>query len=355
MKNYAVLAVGLLVTLFSLSLSPAAADDEAVDLSSIKTYLIENVVALDANASRLVSAAQVYYDLAAGVEFDYAALWSSRRLDVISALISARDAWITLSPLYEKVEGIVGGVPLPAFRELDINLDAGVSGADDPEGGVMFSLTLPDGRVLERPGNLFGVLESTIWGSRADYTSGVAADLNLNGELDFGDVLPDANVLLAAALTTREYTGVLVAEAEAWEPTIEDAFTALMVMIPTMDEFFSSWRETRFVKGADATRTDFVVISRLADIGDVLAGLQVIYDAVHGLIVSADAAREMQIRQDLRDLSDYVRRIYAQETGGRVFTPEEADELGREAQARAQRIAEQIVQVAAQLNIDLLE
>jgi hypothetical protein len=42
MKNYAVLAISLLVTLFSLSLSPAAADDEAVDLSSIKIYLLSH-------------------------------------------------------------------------------------------------------------------------------------------------------------------------------------------------------------------------------------------------------------------------------------------------------------------------
>ena len=111
---------------------------------------------------------------------------------------------------------------------------------------MTFDLTLPDGRVLARPGNLFGVLEGTLWGTVDAYTSGVAADLNLNASLDFGDVLPDANVLIAAAQTMDATTQDLVDASEAWQPTEADAFTALVVMVPTMNEYFAAWRDFAF-------------------------------------------------------------------------------------------------------------
>ena len=231
----------------------------------------------------------------------------------------------------------------------------GASGADDPEGGVTFDLTLRDGRVLPRPGNLFGVLESTLWTTRSDYSSGVAADLNLNSSADFGEQLPDAHVLLAAAETMENYTSDLVASAYAWQPTKEDAFTALVVMVPTMSEYFAAWRDSRFVTGDASEQAEFVVISRLADIEDILGGLMVVYDGVSPVISAADSAQDAQIRQGLTDLQAYVADLYGQEQDGRTYSPEEADLFGTEAQNRAQGIVGQITQVAALLSIDLPE
>lgn len=332
---------------------PAAAAQDAVDLSAIKTYLLENVALLQTSAGELEAAAQAYYDLAEAAGFDYAALWADNRAETAAALLQARDAWLTASPLYEQVEGVVAGVP--SLSEFDVILDAGASGAEDPEGGVPFDLMLADGRVLERPGNLFGVLESTLWGTEPEYSSGVQADLNLNSTLEFGEVLPDANVLLAAAETTQGYVNDLVASSEAWGPTTEDAFTALVVMVPTMSEYFAAWRDSRFVAGDASTQRDFVVISRLADIEDILGGLAVVYDSVSPMVAGTDAAQDTQIRDGLADLQGYVSGLYAEEQGGRVFTPEEADVFGSEAQGRAQAITGQIAQVAALLNIALPE
>jgi hypothetical protein len=47
--------------------------------------------------------------------------------------------------------------------------------------------------------------------------------------------------------------------------------------------------------------------------------------------------------------------LYSQEQEGRVFTPEEADFFGTEAQNRAQTLAGQIAQVAALLDVQLPE
>ncbi|MCU0497897.1 MAG: EfeM/EfeO family lipoprotein [Anaerolineae bacterium] len=343
--------IGLLMGLFVLPMGLFA--QETTDVGAIKTYLMTNVTALQTHATRLEQAALDYYNLAETAGFDYAALWSNERVETSVALLTAKDAWLIASPLYEQVEGVVAGVPL--LSQFDVELDAGVSGAEDPEGGVRFNLTLRDGRTLERPGNLFGVLESTLWGTREAYTTGVRADLNLNSSADFGETLPDAALLLAAAETFRATIDDLYQTAEGWTPTVEDAFTALVVMVPTMSEYFGSWRESRFVAGDDATQAEFVVISRLADIRDILGGLIVIYDSVSPLIEGVDPAQNSQIRQDLIDLQTYVNDLYTQEQEGRVFTPEEADLFGNEAQGRAQGIAGQIAQIAALLNIALPE
>jgi hypothetical protein len=209
--------------------------------------------------------------------------------------------------------------------------------------------------VLERPGNLFGILEAALWGTIPEYTSGVSGDLDANGSIDFGEVLPDAHLVRASAEMMSSMTASLLVDAEAWEPTTSDVFTALVVMVPTMSEYFGSWKESRFVSGEDATGTNFVVISRLADIQDILSGLEVIYAGVGPLVESADEAQHTQIETELTDLREYVADLYAQEQDGRQFTPEEADFFGSEAQDRAMQIAGQITQVAALLDIELAE
>jgi hypothetical protein len=337
--------------------APAAAtppEEAAVDLSGIKTYLVEQVRTLKEATSTVHTEAGNYYALAEAVDFDYEALWQNQAAEVTRILETARAAWIEASPLYEKAEGVVAGTP--TLAEYDVILDAGASGAEDPENAAPIDLTLPDGRVLPKPGNLFGVTESTLWGTFPDYTVGnVQADWNANGATDFGETLPDANVLVAVAEALDRTAGELLAAAEAWEPTTSDAFTALVVMVPTMSEYFASWRDSRFVAGEGSTQRDFVVISRLSDIQDILAGLEVVFAEVRTLVDTVDAAQAEQIATGLTDLRAFVAGIYQQEQDGKRFTPEEADTLGAEAQNRATAITGQISQIAAQLDIPIAE
>ncbi|MEZ4619019.1 MAG: imelysin family protein [Caldilineaceae bacterium] len=268
-------------------------------------------------------------------------------------LQQARSAWIATSPDYEKMEGIVAGTP--ALADFDVILDAGGSGADDPENAVPFDLTLPNGDVLPKPGNLFGVTESTLWGTGPAYTvAGLEADLNENGAIDFGEQLPDANVLKAAADALDSYAAELQAAGADWTPTPTEAFTALVVMVPTMNEYFGSLRhDSRFVAGASSTQRDFVAISRLADMGDILGGLEVVYGQVQPLVATVDAAQGEQIATGLTDLRTFVADIYAQEQAGKRYSPEEADLLGAEAQNRATAVTGQISQVAANWELSL--
>ena len=166
-------------------------------------------------------------------------------------------------------------------------------------------MTLPDGRVLPKPGNLFGVLESTFWGTYADFTSGIEADLDGNGTVDFGEKLPDANVLKAGADTLDKYTTELGTASSEWQPTESDAFTALVVMVPTMSEYFNSWKNSRFILGDASEQRDFVVISRLSDIQNILGSLQIVFGEVKPLVESTDAAQAAQIEQSLADLKSF--------------------------------------------------
>jgi hypothetical protein len=324
------------------------------DLAGIKTYLLDKLGSLKSATGNLSKSASSYYDMAKAVNFDYARLWSEKQADITRTIKEAREYWVAASPLYEQVEGIVAGVP--SLSEYDVILDAGTSGAEDPESAVPFDLTLPDGRVLPKPGNLFGVTESTLWGTYPDFTaSGVKVDYDGNGTTDFGDAMPEANILKAGAETLDKYATELVTSAGGWQPTAADAFTALVVMVPTMSEYFNSWKSSRFVSGEASEQRDFVAISRLADIVGILGGLQVVYAEVSPMVQKADAAADKQIEASMEDLKTFVQGVLDQEQGGKRFTPEEADLLGEDAQNRATAIAGQVSQVAAQLGITIAE
>lgn len=333
--------------------APVAAQAAPVaDLTSIKTYLVTKAFVLRTHTDALKRASTQYYYLAAAKQFNYEQLWAEQPALVVAALTDARAAWLASSPLYEQVEGIVAGVP--SLAEYDVILDAGASAAEGGDAVVPFDLVLPDGRVLVKPGNLFSVTESTLWGTEPAYiVSGLWADLNGDGVRDFGETLPDANVLYAGAAALDLYTGGLQGAADAWTPTAADAFTALVTMVPTMAEYFASWKESRFVKGEASTQRDFNVISRLADIQDILGSLQVVYAGISPLVRAVDATEDGRIAGGLSDLKAFVADIHAQEQAGRRFTPEEADLLGAEAQHRATALTGQIAQMAARLGIPL--
>jgi hypothetical protein len=357
LRVYQLLAIGTLI--LSACAPPAtttpqpASSRAGADLQGIKAYLNGKGAELKESTAGLKSASDRYYSLAQNAGFDYAALWSTQPDEARQAIEAARRAWIAASPLYEQMEGIVAGTP--SLAEYDLILDAGASGQEDPQNAVPFDLTLPDGRVLPKPGNLFGVTESALWGTFEDYGSGVPADWDGDGSLEFAETLPDAGVLKAASDALDDYTTRMLAAISAWEPSETDAFTALVVMVPTMSEYFDSWKNSRFVMGEESGQRDFVVISRLSDIQDILSSLQVVYTGVSPLIESEDPALSARIEQDLAELKDFVAGVYSEEQQGKNYTPEEADILGAETQNRATAIAGQISQVAARLNIEIAE
>jgi hypothetical protein len=347
--------VGAGIAVLAVLVAAALASEVAVaapqpQLRGVKQYLLRHTTQLRGFTADFQAAANRYYGAARAARFDYAKV--GRKLPARRDLLRLKAVWVHGNPLYERVEGIVAGTP--SLAVYDVILDAGSSAADDPASAVPFDLKLRDGRVLRKPGNLYNLTEGMLWGTVPTLVE-ARADLDGDGKREFGEVLPDADALLAAADAFVLYAGKLDRAARAWTPTPSDAFTAVVVMVPTMSEYFGQWKTSRFVLGERARAESFNVVSRLSDIGDILGGLRVIYAGIHPAIAKASAAQATQTKRDLDALYAYVGNLRAQERSGRRFTPQQADVLGREAQERGTAIAGQVSQAAARLRVEIVQ
>jgi hypothetical protein len=328
--------------------TPAAATPAGQDLSAIKTYLLDHTKRLQADVGKLRANAEAYHKLAASSGFDTKRLLAEHRDEAAKLMKDAKAIYIDSNPAYEEMEGVVAGVP--ELADYDVIIDAG-GDASDPETAVPFSIKTEDGRTFKQPGNLFFLVESSLYGTEPKFSA--KADLNGDGKVAFGESLPDARFYLAALKEFESQATELDASAKKWTPSEQDAMTALVVMTPTMSEYFEAWKNSRFVAGSKATEKSFVGASRLQDIADILGGLELIYANVETKIAEANPEQAKQTGQSLNRLEGFAARLRDQEASGKKFTAEDADTLGSEAQNRAEAIAGQITQAAKQLNIEL--
>jgi hypothetical protein len=332
----------------------APPEQAAANLGGVKDYLLQHTKQLTAFTAEFDADASNYFELSKATGFDDEQLWRTKRGEVAPLIRELRQSWIEGNPLYERVEGIVAGTP--SLARYDVILDAGSSAAEDPASAVPFDLELSDGTVLKQPGNLYNVTEGALWGTLPKgLPAGTPVDLDGDGRTEFGEVLPDAALLSAAAGQFVHYANELDEQSNAWRPSQSDAFTALVVMVPTMSEYFGQWKESRFVVGNRTDAESFNVVSRLSDINDILTGLGVIYSGVQPRISNVDGDSAKQTDRELADLKSFIDDLYTRERSGKRFTPEEADVLGTEAQERGTAIAGQVSQAAAALGVEIAQ
>lgn len=333
--------------------APETAMAEA-DLAAVKDYAIDNAQKMKAATEAFKTTAETYYTLIAGENFDYGAAWANHQEELTNLVEQAKAQWLEASTYYELDEGIVAGVPSLAYY--DIWIDAGPAAADAPDEALAWQLVLPDGTSLDSPGNFFhGLAEPALYGTIDEFV-GLKVDLDGDGAVGLGEVLPEAKVLLATAQGLDQATGQMLAAIEAWEPTLEDTFGALVTMTPTMNEYFEQWKLSAFVSGSENYQeTAFVGVSRLFDINGILNGLNVAYTNISPVVAGADPDLDAQIKTGYEELVAYVSDLYDQEQAGVVFTPEEADLFGTEAQDRATALAGQVSQAAALAGVELTE
>ncbi|MBN1963710.1 MAG: EfeM/EfeO family lipoprotein [Anaerolineae bacterium] len=342
----------LALLLLLLPVLAVTAQGTAYDLSAVQAYALEHAAAMQAATTQFLTTAQDYYDRLAAHDFDYAAAWDADAEPLAVLVVQARADWLEASLHYEMIEGIVAGVPSLSYY--DMLIDAGPAAADDPDNALAWTLILPDGTALDSPGNLFHSLsEPLLYGTVEAYV-GLPADLDGDGAVTFTEVLPDANLLLGVVGRLDAETAHLITAVEAWEPTLDDAFTALLVMIPTMNEYFGQWKESAYVAGDAAEEASFVAVSRLFDILGILSGLDVVYDNVAPLVLSADDALHAQIDSGFSDLITFVDELYAEEQAGVPFAAEEVDFLGEEAQSQADTLAALVAQAAAVIGLEIV-
>ena len=335
----------------SLSASPAA-EQTAADLLPIKEYTLSNAGDMQAATATLRAVAGDYNELLAAHGFDYRAAWTAQAEELRVLVDAGREAWVAASTAYELSEGIIAGVPSLAYY--DVWIDAGPSGAEDPTEALDWTLTIEAGRVMESPGNLFHHLtEPVLWGTMDDW-SGARVDLDRDGAVGMvGDSLPEVKMFLAVAGAIDDAATEMGQAVDGWDPTLSDVFTALVVMVPTMNEYFGQWKKSRYVAGAASGEASFVAVSRLFDINGILTGLDVAYRHVTGLVSEQDASLDAQIRAGFEQLLGYVGDLYDQERAGRQFTAAEADLFGTEAQELATTLSALLARAAEVLEITL--
>ncbi|MEM7346950.1 MAG: hypothetical protein AAF485_22145, partial [Chloroflexota bacterium] len=328
------------------------------DLAAVKTYALDNANKMKAATEAFRVTAETYHSRVAHIAAEnpdvnpYEYIAENHREEAAELLADAKAQWLEASTFYELDEGIVAGVPSLAFY--DIWIDAGPPASDDPEEALEWQLVLANGETLESPGNFFhNLAEPALFGTNDDLVA-LKVDLDGDGEVSLGEAMPDAEILLATAQGLDQATGDMVAAVSAWEPTLEETFGALVTMTPTMNEYFEQWKLSAFIS-EDFEESAFVGVSRLFDINGILTGLNFAYGNISAVVAEADSELDAQITSNYTDLVGYVGDLYSQEQGGTVFTAEEADLFGTEAQDKATALAGQVSQAAALVDITLSE
>jgi hypothetical protein len=358
-RGKAVLTVAVLTLATSLAACGSDSDDAttaetgAAELAPVKQYLTDHSADLVEQVNVLQENADDYYELAESVDFDYQRLLAEHGEEVAQILADSKDAFVVANPAYEEMEGIVAGVPRLAHYDVDI--DAG-SDASTPEDAVSFSLTTPSGEQLKQPGNLFFLTETALYGTNPDVAAeGVEPDVDGDGKVEFGEGLPDADVYKATLDEFASQAKSLDEDAQEFEPTPSDALTSIVVMTPTMSEYFEAWKNSRFIAGEGAEELGFVATSRLSDIADILGGILVTYDGIEPMIAAENPQQAKQTKKELQSLVDFASDLRDREANGEKFTAKQADALGAQAQAQAEAIAGQVTQAAKQLEVELQE
>ncbi len=330
-----------------------AAEAGGAELAPVKEYLTDHSADLVEQVGVLQENADEYYELAESVDFDYQQLLAEHGDEVAQILGDSKDVFVVANPAYEEMEGIVAGVP--RLAQYDVDIDAG-SDASTPEDAVSFSLTTPSGKQLKQPGNLFFLTETALYGTNPDVAAkGAKPDVDGDGKVEFGEGLPDADVYKATLDEFARQAESLDEDAQEFEPTPSDALTSIVVMTPTMSEYFEAWKNSRFIAGEGAEELGFVATSRLSDIADILSGILVTYDGVEPMIAAENPQQAKQTRKELESLVAFASDLRDREAEGEKFSAKQADALGAQAQAQAEAIAGQVTQAAKQLEVELQE
>lgn len=228
LRKTAMASVLASILMTSWSAAAAADDAESRGLANVKQFTLDHNRRLVAQAELLEAALADYAAVIAAHGNDYAAAWAAEGERLAKQIGAIRTLWLEASNQYETIEGIVAG--LPDTAKYDLILDAGNPGTES-EDVAEYDLTLPDGTVLERPGNLFhGITEPLFWGMDEDGVK-LSVDLDGDGKTARGEMLFDANLGLGAAQALAYWARALEADMNAWKPNREDAFTSVVVMM----------------------------------------------------------------------------------------------------------------------------
>ena len=303
------------------------------------------------------AASQEYLTLAEGANRDYAQLLKDKPDEAHAAVKNLRELWVEGNPLYERMEGIVAGVPSLATYDVDHRRRHERQGGSRERRAVRpRARRRPHAQAARRPlqhdgGRALGH-DPRVRRRRASRPTSTAT-----ARREFGEVLPDADVSSAAAATSStRYATELQADGQAWQPSDRrrvhragrDGADDERVLRPVEGVALRGRRRR-------PPATTFNVVSRLSDIHDILAGLQVVYDDVEPVDRRRPTPpRRSRPARELDGLTAFIEGLYG-DGAGRQALHAGAGRAARQARRRTRStaIAGQVSQAAATLGIEI--
>ncbi len=324
------------VLFFFGALGPRLSADETA--ASVKSYLLKGLEKVNAASQDFVANSEAYSALVAANGGSVDAAYKAEPKKMEQLVKKMQDNYKAMDSFgYETIEGIVAGVP--ALADYDIYLDAGVPASEGPEDVAQVVLDLGNGQKIEKQGALFTyIIEPMLWGGDERWVTPV----------DGGEkVLPRPEVLAAAAKDVNKKLGELLADAKAWNATVGDCFGAMIVMTPTLSDYFEDWKESRYAKEKSGR---FQAVSRVSDMRGIMGSCQVMYEAVEGQVAEKDKSLAKSVDAGFKGILSFLDKIEKREKQGEIKGAE-IDELATQAKEKTDKLVPQIEQSAAVVGI----
>lgn len=304
--------------------------------AEVKAYLLEAVGRMKAASEDLVKNSAEYTTLVAAHGGKPEAALQADAAKVEGLIAKMQENYKAIDSYgYETVEGIVAGVE--KLADYDIYLDAGVPASEGPDDVAPVTLTLSTGEKIEQQGALFTyIIEPALWGGDARWV------------VSAGDKkLPRPEVLAAAAADADAKIGSLRDDSQAWNPTTEDLFGAMVLMTPTLSDYFEDWKESRFSEDKSGR---FQAVSRISDMRGIMGSCSVMYDAVLPKVTQKDKALAKVVDLGFSDILAFIDLLDEREKKG-VIKEAEIDELAAQAKEKTDKLVPQIEQSAALVGV----
>ncbi|TLD69238.1 hypothetical protein FEM03_19265 [Phragmitibacter flavus] len=304
----------------------------AATVQSVKDYLTKTVDSMKAASADLVVASNEY---AAIIQrhgsIEAANTADAAKLDAL--VLRMQDNYKKIDSFgYETVEGIVAGVD--SLAHYDIYLDAGVPAAEGPDDVAEVVLDLGNGEKIDKQGALFTyILEPALWGGDDRWITRISDT----------KTLPKPEVLIAASKDADAKIATLQSDSHAWNATVTDLFGAMVLMTPTLSDYFEDWKESRY---SDQKSGRFQAVSRISDMRGIMQSCAVMFKAVKPSVTTKDSALAKSIDTGFDEILAFIDLIGKRETEGTI-KPAEIDELAAQAKEKTDKIVPQIEQSAA--------
>jgi Imelysin len=328
----------LLVTLLILLGICAPCVKAEQTAASVKSYLLQSLEKINVVSQDFVKNSEAYSALAAANGGSVEAAYQADPKKIVQLVGKMQQNYKAMDSFgYETIEGIVAGVP--ALAEYDIYLDAGVPASAGPGDVAPVVLDLGNGQKIDREGSLFTyIIEPMLWGGDARWVTAVDGGKK---------VLPRPEVLAAAAKDANQKLGKLLADAKAWNASVADCFGAMIVMTPTLSDYFEDWKESRYAKEKSGR---FQAVSRVSDMRGIMGSCQVMFEAVEGQVAEKDKSLAKSVDLGFKGIMSFLDTIEKREKQGEIKGAE-IDELATQAKEKTDKLVPQIEQSAAVVGV----